>query len=37
MGDEVRVAIGGVGGGPNNSFMGQKGQALHVRLDLRVS
>ena len=37
IGDEVKVAIGGTGGGPNNSWLGQRGQSLHVRLDLRVS
>ena len=36
-GDEVTVAIGGTGGGPSNSWLGQRGQSQHIRLDLRVS
>ena len=37
IGDEVIVAVGGTGGGSNNNWIGQRGQSLHVRLDLRVS
>merc|ERR1712150_105794 len=35
-GDEVTVAIGGTGGGPSNSWLGQRGQSQHIRLDLRL-
>ena len=37
VGDQVIVAQGGMGGGPTNGWMGKSGQAMHVRLDLRVS
>ena len=31
------VAHGGAGGGPGNGWIGQPGESLHIRLDLRVS
>ena len=36
VGEQLLVAQGGMGGGPNNGWLGQKGQAMHIRLDLRV-
>ena len=36
IGDQFIVAQGGIGGGPTNGWLGQSGQAMHVRLDLRV-
>lgn len=35
-GEEVIVAKGGTGGHPNNGFLGTKGQAYHVGLDLKI-
>jgi len=35
-GASVTVAKGGEGGGPNNAWIGSKGSASHVRLDLRL-
>ena len=37
IGDQAIVAQGGIGGGPTNGWLGQAGQSMHVRLDLRVS
>ena len=37
VGDKVVVAHGGAGGGPGNGWIGQPGESLHIRLDLRVS
>ncbi|CAB4064639.1 GTPase Obg/CgtA,GTPase Obg,GTP-binding protein 10,Probable GTP-binding protein OBGM, mitochondrial,GTP-binding protein 10 homolog [Lepeophtheirus salmonis] len=33
---QVRVALGGNGGGPSNGWMGQSGQVRHIRLDLKI-
>jgi len=35
-GQRVVVAEGGEGGGPTNGWLGSRGEALHVRLDLRL-
>lgn len=35
-GDSVMVANGGLGGSPNNGFMGVRGQAHTIRLDLKL-
>ena len=35
-GDWVVVAWGGEGGGPANNWLGLKGQARHIRLDLKL-
>ncbi|XP_076361091.1 GTP-binding protein 10 [Tachypleus tridentatus] len=35
-GDRVLVAAGGAGGGPQNQFSGQKGQAQSLTLDLKL-
>ena len=37
LGDQVSVSSGGIGGGPGNGWLGQRGQAIYVRLNLRVS
>ena len=36
LGEKLIVAHGGMGGGPSNGWLGQAGQAMHIRLDLRV-
>lgn len=36
VGDKVVVAHGGAGGGPGNGWIGQPGESLHIRLDLRL-
>lgn len=35
-GQELVIAKGGTGGHPKNGFLGTKGQAYHVRLDLKL-
>ncbi|XP_042897524.1 GTP-binding protein 10 [Parasteatoda tepidariorum] len=36
IGDKVLLAKGGCGGGPQNGFLGQKGQAMPLTLDLKL-
>lgn len=36
IGDKILVARGGVGGSPNNQYNGQKGQAHHIILELKL-
>ncbi len=35
-GQRVVVAVGGEGGSPANNWLGARGQARHVRLDLKL-
>ena len=37
VGDKIVVAHGGAGGNSGNGWIGQPGESLHIRLDLRVS